>query len=147
MKKITEKELLESEDLTSYKIVTTTLHSTSYCYCLSVTAACLPCCLFQTAFHHFHHFHHFIIFSWKLCLTFVFAEFVLQTSQKLKSLQSFSHSEQLWAETSQCLWAGQYQTNWVLSANSRMALANIWFYVKAFFFFYDSSEIIYCRSG
>lgn len=37
----------------------------------------------------------FIIFSWKLCLTFVFAEFVLQTSQKLKlkSLQSFSHSE------------------------------------------------------
>lgn len=37
----------------------------------------------------------FITFSWKLCLTFVFAEFVLQTSQKvkLKSLQSFSHSE------------------------------------------------------
>lgn len=37
----------------------------------------------------------FIIFSWKLYLTFVFAEFVLQTSQKvkLKSLQSFSHSE------------------------------------------------------
>lgn len=42
-----------------------------------------------------HHFIIFIIFSWKLCLTFVFAEFVLQTSQKvkLKSLQSFSHSE------------------------------------------------------
>lgn len=81
MKQITQKELLESEGLTSYKIFTTTLYSTSYyycyyyCYCLSITAACFPCCLFQTAFHHFHHFHHFqlkvasnLCFCW-ICTT------------------------------------------------------------------------------
>lgn len=56
--------------------------------CLSLQLVCPVVCFKQP-------FIIFIIFSWKLCLTFVFAEFVLQTSQKvkLKSLQSFSHSE------------------------------------------------------
>lgn len=62
--------------------------------CLSLQLVS-PVVCFKQPFIIFIFFIFFIIFSWKLCLTFVFAEFVLQTSQKvkLKSLQSFSHSE------------------------------------------------------
>lgn len=62
--------------------------------CLSLQLVS-PVVCFKQPFIIFIFFIIFITFSWKLCLTFVFAEFVLQTSQKvkLKSLQSFSHSE------------------------------------------------------